>query len=207
MLGTIEAVLYAAGEDGVDLHTLAEILGVSVAATRQQVATLADQMATNDQRGLFIQQSGERFYMLTKPAAAPALKKYFQGPPATGLSKAALESLAIIAYQQPVTRIDIDEVRGVQSSGSLQTLVTRQLVAEAGRKDAPGRPIMYRTTEVFLDYFGLGSLDDLPPLPTSGTPDPETLDLFGRADIDDEGVGDALDTEPTPLTTEPTEDE
>lgn len=75
MLGTIEAVLYAAGEDGVDLHTLAEILGVSVAATRQQVATLADQMATDDQRGLFIQQSGERFYMLTKPAAAPALKK------------------------------------------------------------------------------------------------------------------------------------
>ncbi len=79
MLGTIEAVLYAAGEDGVDLHTLAEILGVSVAATRQQVATLADQMATDDQRGLFIQQSGERFYMLTKPAAAPALKKILPG--------------------------------------------------------------------------------------------------------------------------------
>jgi segregation and condensation protein B len=72
--------------------------------------------------------------------------------------------LAIIAYQQPITRIEIDEVRGVQSSGALTTLASRQLVKEAGRKEAPGRPILYATTPLFLDYFGLKTLKDLPPL-------------------------------------------
>jgi segregation and condensation protein B len=85
--------------------------------------------------------------------------------------------LAIIAYQQPITRIEIDEIRGVQSSGALTTLASRQLIKEAGRKEAPGRPILYATTQFFLDYFGLNQLADLPPL-ADAPEDTGEVDLF-----------------------------
>ena len=93
------------------------------------------------------------------------------------LTNALLEVLAIIAYRQPITRLEIDEIRGVQSSGSLQKLMARGLVDTHGRLDAPGRPFRYVTTESFLDYFGLSSLDDLPPLPEQE--DLDSADLRG----------------------------
>ncbi|WDF81599.1 SMC-Scp complex subunit ScpB [Lacticaseibacillus pabuli] len=187
MQAEIEAVLYAAGEDGVELGALSQILGIAPAAMRQQMDSFIARLKTDATRGLCVRVSGERYYLLTKPELAETLKRYFQGPPATGLSQAALEVLAIIAYQQPVTRIEVDEVRGVQSSGALQTLITRQLVAEAGRLDAPGRPIMYATTPEFLDYFGLKSLDDLPELGDADDSDADDgqLDLFARSRDDD----------------------
>lgn len=187
MQAEIEAVLYAAGEDGVELGSLSQILGIAPAAMRQQMDSFIARLKTDGTRGLCVRVSGERYYLLTKPELADTLKRYFQGPPATGLSQAALEVLAIIAYQQPVTRIEIDEVRGVQSSGALQTLITRQLVAEAGRLDAPGRPIMYATTPEFLDYFGLKKLDDLPELGEADDSDADDgqLDLFARSTDDD----------------------
>lgn len=181
MQAEIEAVMYAAGEAGVELSDLGQILGIAPAAVRQQMALFQAALAENPQRGVCCRMSGDRYYLLTKPELADTLKRYFQGPPATGLSQAALEVLAIIAYQQPVTRIEVDEVRGVRSSGALQTLVTRQLVGEAGRLDAPGRPIMYATTPEFLDYFGLKTLADLPPLDAPENADGQ-LDLFARSD-------------------------
>ncbi|WP_127848216.1 SMC-Scp complex subunit ScpB [Lacticaseibacillus hulanensis] len=180
MFAKIEAILYAAGEDGVDLVNLAQILGLSVTATRQQLEKFMSKLAADADSGLCCRLAGDKYYLLTKPETAAVLRQYFQGPPATGLSQAALEVLAIIAYQQPVTRIEIDQVRGVQSSGALQTLVTRQLVNEAGRLDAPGRPIMYATTPEFLDYFGLKHLSDLPPLPETGTMPADPEDLFNQ---------------------------
>lgn len=172
----IEAILYTAGDAGVDLNDLAAILNISPAAMRQQLEAYQAALAEDDQRGLMVQQSAQRYYLLTKPDFAESLRKYFAGPPATGLSQAALEVLAIIAYQQPITRIEIDEVRGVQSSGALTTLASRQLIKEAGRKEAPGRPILYATTPFFLDYFGLKRLSDLPPLAAATTP--SEVDLF-----------------------------
>lgn len=180
MFAKIEAILYAAGEDGVDLVNLAQILGLSVAAMRQQMDAFITKLTADADSGLCCRLAGAKYYLLTKPETAATLRQYFQGPPATGLSQAALEVLAIIAYKQPVTRIEIDEIRGVQSSGSLQTLVTRQLVGEAGRLDAPGRPIMYATTPEFLDYFGLKHLSDLPPLPETGTAPADPEDLFSQ---------------------------
>lgn len=180
MFANIEAILYAAGEDGVDLVSLAQILGLSIAATRQQVEEFMAKLANDPDSGLCCRLAGDKYYLLTKPTTAAALHQYFQGPPATGLSQAALEVLAIIAYQQPVTRIEVDQVRGVQSSGALQTLVTRQLVTEAGRMDAPGRPIMYATTPEFLDYFGLQKLSDLPTLPENGQVQSDPEDLFNQ---------------------------
>ncbi len=193
MFAKIEAILYAAGEDGVDLVNLAQILGLSVAAARQQMAQFMARLADNTESGLCCRLAGERYYLLTKPETAAVLRQYFQGPPATGLSQAALEVLAIVAYQQPVTRIEVDQVRGVQSSGALQTLVARQLVSEAGRLDAPGRPIMYATTPEFLDYFGLKQLADLPPLPETGAEEADPENLFNQEPL----VTDPVETENT----------
>ncbi|WP_125703278.1 SMC-Scp complex subunit ScpB [Lacticaseibacillus daqingensis] len=176
----IEAVLYTAGEAGVALETFAQLLGISPAAMRQQLATYSQALADDASRGLLVRQSDERYFLVSKPEFGETLKKYFAGPPAQGLSQAALEVLAIIAYQQPITRIEIDEVRGVQSTGALTTLAARRLVKEAGRKEAPGRPILYATTPFFLDYFGLETLDDLPVLGEAEAP--AEVDLF--ADFD-----------------------
>ncbi|WP_461213103.1 SMC-Scp complex subunit ScpB [Lacticaseibacillus sp. GG6-2] len=176
MQPVIEAVLYTAGTAGVALTDFAGILNISPAAMRQQLEAYQQTLDADSARGLMLRQSEDRYYLLTKPEHAQTLRRYFAGPPAQGLSQAALEVLAIIAYQQPLTRIEIDEVRGVQSSGALTTLASRQLIKEAGRKDAPGRPILYATTPFFLDYFGLKSLKELPPLQTQQAP--EEVDLF-----------------------------
>lgn len=103
---------------------------------RQQLEAYQKALAEDANAGLFVRQSADRYYLLTKPEFADALRKYFAGPPAQGLSQAALEVLAIIAYQQPITRIEIDEVRGVQSSGALTTL----LVASWSKKLAEKKP-------------------------------------------------------------------
>ena len=176
MHAVIEAVLYTAGTAGVALSDFAGILNISPAAMRQQLEAYQQVLDADDERGLMLRQSEDRYYLLTKPEHAATLRRYFAGPPAQGLSQAALEVLAIIAYQQPLTRIEIDEVRGVQSSGALTTLASRQLIKEAGRKDAPGRPILYATTPFFLDYFGLKHLTDLPPLEAHD--EPAEVDLF-----------------------------
>ncbi|WP_125581744.1 MULTISPECIES: SMC-Scp complex subunit ScpB [Lacticaseibacillus] len=176
MQPVIESVLYTAGEAGVELKAFAELLGISPAAMRQQLTTYAQALSDDSSRGLQLQEADERYFLVTKPEFAEVLKKYFAGPPQAGLSNAALEVLAIIAYQQPITRIEIDEVRGVQSSGALTTLASRQLIKEAGRKEAPGRPILYATTPFFLDYFGLHTLEDLPPLKPEAAP--TEVDLF-----------------------------
>ncbi|WP_270766000.1 SMC-Scp complex subunit ScpB [Lacticaseibacillus rhamnosus] len=181
----LEAILYTAGESGVTLGELASILEISESAMRQQLEAYQQRLAADDQRGLQVQQFADRYYLLTKPVFVSAIKKYFAGPPAAGLSQAALEVLAIIAYQQPITRIEIDEIRGVQSSGALTTLASRQLIKEAGRKEAPGRPILYATTQFFLDYFGLNQLADLPPL-ADAPEDTGEVNLFTAFRDDDQ---------------------
>ena len=164
----LEAILYTAGESGVTLGELASILEISESAMRQQLEAYQQRLAADDQRGLQVQQFADRYYLLTKPAFVSAIKKYFAGPPAAGLS-----------------RIEIDEIRGVQSSGALTTLASRQLIKEAGRKEAPGRPILYATTQFFLDYFGLNQLADLPPL-ADAPEDTGEVDLFTAFRDDDQ---------------------
>jgi len=107
------------------------------------------------------------------------LKKLVESPQTTTLSQASLETLAIIAYKQPITRAEIEEIRGVKTERPLQTLVGKGLVKEVGRLEGPGRPILYGTTKEFLDYFGLKSLDELPPLPEKNEKDvQEEADLY-----------------------------
>ena len=106
----------------------------------------------------------ERYRLVTKPGVAGVVRRYFEAPAMATLSPAALETLAIIAYRQPVTRVEIEEVRGVRASAMLQKLQVWGLITVTGRLDAPGRPAQYGTTPAFLNYVGVTSIKDLPPL-------------------------------------------
>lgn len=161
--GEIESILYTLGDEGISLKNLAAILGIHVSALRQLLAELTEFYESHD-GGLTLIHHHDTYQFATKPKFAPILHQYFSEHQPTSLSQAALETMAIVAYQQPVTRIEIDQIRGVHSSGALQTLVARQMIQETGRKEVAGRPILYGTTDYFLNYFGLDSLDELPEL-------------------------------------------
>lgn len=115
-------------------------------------------------RGIRLQYHKSKIQITTAPEAAPILEKMLELETTSTLSQAALETLSIIAYQQPITRPQIDAIRGVNSDGVLRTLLTKGLIDDVGRADGPGRPILYSTTPDFLKYFGLSSYDELPPL-------------------------------------------
>jgi segregation and condensation protein B len=178
MLGALEAILFAAGSEGVTDEELAEILQLPVHECRSLCESLQE---AYDERGSGLQvvQLGGSWQLLTRPEHAVYLRRMAASPMSTHLSPAALEVLAIVAYRQPISRAEIEMVRGVQSDRAIHTLVHRQLIAEVGRQDAPGRPILYGTTQTFLQAFGLRSLDDLPPLPPEPE-DPEALSLFQK---------------------------
>ena len=159
----VEALLFVSVEP-LPLARLVSVLGnVSKAEVEQALSSIQFQL---DQEGRGIQlvkvAGGYRF--ATKPEYAPWLKRLDKARAAQRLSRSALESLAIIAYKQPVVRAEIEEIRGVETSGVLRTLLERKLVRIVGRKDVPGRPIMYGTTKFFLEHFGLQDLTQLPPL-------------------------------------------
>lgn len=156
----VESLLFVAGEP-VSVAQLARALeapGDAVEAALEQLA------AACVARGVRVQRHGDHVQLVSAPEAARAVGR-FLGVQASGrLSSAALEVLAIVAYRQPLTRAQIDLVRGVDSSGTLRALLARDLVAEAGRLETVGRPILYTTTPAFLQQFGLTTLDELPAL-------------------------------------------
>ncbi|EOH98626.1 segregation and condensation protein B [Enterococcus haemoperoxidus ATCC BAA-382] len=158
----IEAILFVVGEEGIGLEELSYLLGLSTAKTYEALTALKERYESDEQTALNILEVGNHFILSTKKNFAPLLKKYAQSPISNSLSQAALETLSIVAYKQPISRVEVDEIRGVQSAGSMQKLVARQLIEEKGRVDGPGRAILYGTTAYFMDYFGLRSLEELP---------------------------------------------
>ncbi|MFD1675111.1 SMC-Scp complex subunit ScpB [Alicyclobacillus fodiniaquatilis] len=175
LLATIEALLFAAGSEGLQTSDLASILECSVSDARNLCQQLQQHLDDRN-AGIAVQEVADTWQLMTRPEHATYLKRMAQTPMQTSLSAAALEVLAIVAYKQPITRIDVDEIRGVQSDRALATLVHRQLIREVGRQDAPGRPILFGTTDHFLRHFGLKSLTELPPLPA--TPEEKDVSLF-----------------------------
>lgn len=161
-LSQIEAILFVVGEEGIGLEELSYLLETSTAKTYEALNILKERYESDEQSALNILEVGNHFVLSTKKVFAPLLKKYAQSPISNSLSQAALETLSIVAYKQPISRVEVDEIRGVQSAGSMQKLVARQLIEEKGRVDGPGRAILYGTTAYFMDYFGLRSLDELP---------------------------------------------
>ncbi len=159
----LEAVLFVSSEP-VPVARLVSIVGtVPKAEVVQALGILAHDL-NQDGRGIQLVQVAGGYRLVTKQEYGPWLKRMDKAKAAQKLSRSALESLAIIAYKQPLVRAEIEEIRGVETSGVLRTLCERKLVRIVGRKDVPGRPIMYGTTKFFLEHFGLQDLSQLPPL-------------------------------------------
>ena len=160
-ISVLEGLLFVAGDDGISLEEASYILELERSADRQLLYELKKRLE-DENSGLELLLTASHYKLVTKASLKSYIEKYAVSPYSSQLSQASLETLAIIAYKQPVTRVDIESIRGVQSSGSIQKLLLRDLIEEAGRLDSPGRPKLYKTTAYFMDYFGLESLDALP---------------------------------------------
>ena len=160
----VEAVLFLT-EEPLKAERIATVLATSLAEAENLMQELKDDLAFAN-RGIQIVETATGFQMGTVPELAPFLERAFSEDVSSNLSTAALEALAIIAYKQPVTRIEIESIRGVRSEHVLENLLKRKLIKISGRKEGPGRPLLYGTTADFLKYFGLKELTDLPPLET-----------------------------------------
>jgi segregation and condensation protein B len=157
----VEALLFVSG-DPITIHKIAQILEIP----EEHITLLIDQLIqdmADDHRGLTIVKVAAGYQLCTKPELAETLEKLGQVQD-NKLSTAAMETLSIIAFKQPITKIEIESIRGVKVDRVLATLNERQMIKEIGRKEAIGRPILYGTTETFLKCFGLNGLQDLPPL-------------------------------------------
>ncbi len=164
-MAVVEAILFACGEP-IELDKLATAAGIE----KETVVKIIDRLNDRYQElegGLMISRLGESYQMMTRPDFAPQIKAAMETRRQVPLSQAAMEVLAIVAYNQPVTKSFVEQVRGVDSSGVVNSLVERDLLEEYGRLDLPGRPIAYRTTDNFLRCFGMQELANLPPLPDS----------------------------------------
>ncbi len=157
-----QAVLFAVGEP-ISGEKIALALGIDKATAVSLVESIRDEL-DDAQSGLCVLQFDDRYQMATRPMFADFVARALDNRRNTPLSQAAMEVLAIIAYNQPVSRSFIDQIRGVDSSSAVSSLVAKNLVCEAGRLDLPGRPISFRTTDNFLRCFGLASLEQLPPI-------------------------------------------
>ncbi|MCS7177855.1 MAG: SMC-Scp complex subunit ScpB [Anaerolineae bacterium] len=158
--GLVEALLFVADEP-VSVDRLARALETPLVEVE---AALEELERALQERGLRLQRMGERVQLVTAPEAAPWVERFLGLGERRRLSQAALETLAIIAYRQPVSRPEIEAIRGVNCDSVLRTLLAAGLIEEAGRAPAPGRPILYVTTFAFLQHFGLTRPEDLPPL-------------------------------------------
>jgi segregation and condensation protein B len=168
----LECLLFVAGEP-VGPAQLATALDIPVTQVEKGLDDLDMELRT---RGLRLQRHAGRFQLTTAPELAEAVENFLGLEATSHLTRAALETLAIIAYQQPVTRPQVDGVRGVNSDGVLKSLLSKGLVQEQGRAEGPGRPILYGTTPDFLRHFGLAGLRELPPL--------ELPEVAGDADVE-----------------------
>ena len=174
--GRIEAILFVAGEP-VRIEDLAKALNVTVRAVENEVAKLRDEYDFH-QRGFTLKRFGHQVQLATRALYATDVVHLLQPVQKQSLTQAAMETLAVVAYKQPVTRAEVEQVRGVKCDYSLQSLMNKELIVVVGRKDTLGRPILYGTTENFLAHFGLTTLEDLPPMPEAPqTEKPEESDF------------------------------
>ena len=178
--GIVESLLFAAGDEGLTMKQICEVLELDEIMAVQIMKELEEEYKENGNRGITLVQMAGAYQLVTKKEYSPYLKKLVDSPHTSTLSQAALETLAIIAYKQPITRMEIEEIRGVKTERPLHTLVGKALIKEVGRVEGAGRAYLYGTTKEFLDYFGLKNIKDLPPLPDQMEEDSvqEEADLF-----------------------------
>ena len=160
-LAVLEGLLFVVGEDGLTLDQIKDVLDVSEEESKILLKNLREQYE-NENRGLRIDFLGNRFKLTTKFEHKQYYQKLIENPTTNTLSQAALATLAIIAYNEPITRIKVDQLRGVSSAQLVRKLVAKGFIKEVGRSDMAGKPILYETTSEFLDYFGLPNIEALP---------------------------------------------
>lgn len=157
----LEGLLFVVGEDGLTFEQIEDVLDITEDEAKELLMELKKDYE-EDNRGLRIDFLGNRFKLTTKFEHREYYQKLIENPETNFLSQSALETLAIIAYNEPITRVEIDKLRGVGSVQMVRKLVAKGFIKEVGRSDLPGRPILYETTSEFLDYFGLATIEDLP---------------------------------------------
>lgn len=182
-LAILEGLLFVVGEEGLTLNQITDVLDISEEDSKLLLKSLREQYEKED-RGLRIDFLGNRFKLTTKFEHKEYYQKLIENPNTNTLSQAALETLAIIAYNEPITRIKVDELRGVSSAHLVRKLVAKGFIKEVGRSDLPGKPILYETTSEFLDYFGLPNIESLPDMSSfiqeseNNNQEPEETDLY-----------------------------
>ena len=186
-IGILEGILFVMGDEGVSLESISKIMSLEPEQVKELLSELKKRYESVD-RGLRISYLGNAFKLTTKEEHKEYYKKLVINPGTNHLSQAALETLAIIAYNQPMTASEVSELRGVDTRGLIRKLVAKGLIKEAGKSDMPGRPNLYRTTSEFLDYFGLATIEDLPEVKKEENKTEEETDLFTSTykDVEDE---------------------
>lgn len=175
----IEALLFVVGDDGLTIKQLSQLLGEPEELVVQTMEVLKTTYEVDLARGLSIKEIAGVYQLITKSELADTIQRLVENPTAQSLSQASLEVLAIVAYKQPITRVAIEDLRGVKCERPIQTLVSRGLIKEVGRSEGTGRAILYGTTKEFLNYFGLNSIEEMPPLPEEELVEQEQeTDLF-----------------------------
>ncbi|WP_025689180.1 SMC-Scp complex subunit ScpB [Paenibacillus zanthoxyli] len=181
----IEGLLFLAGEDGLSARQIAEITEQRTELVAEAMEELRKELASQG-RGLQVVQIAGNYRLATLPEHAPYFERLAYSPSRASLSQAALETLSIVAYRQPITRVEIEEIRGVKSERAIHTLTNKDLIQEVGRAEAVGRPILYGTTKSFLETFGLASLKELP--------EPAALESGDNLEEETQLLVDKLDT-------------
>lgn len=176
MEAIIEGLLYVQGDIGLTIKDIMNILDIDEDTAKRAVLSLKNYYDEN-KRGLRINFLGNTIKLTTREEHKEYYAKLLENPSSNGLSNSAIETLAVIAYNEPITRGEVDTFRGVDSSYVMRRLLAKGLIKECGKSDAPGRPILYKTTDEFLDYFGLASKEDLPSIEML-TEDKEEKDLY-----------------------------
>ncbi len=172
----IEALLFVAGDDGLSMKQLEFLAEAEEKEISKEISVMARRYEESETAGIMIKEFAGVYQLVTKREVADTIQRLVENPTAQALSQASLEVLAIVAYKQPITRVEIEDLRGVKSEKALHTLAGKALIREMGRAEGTGRAILYGTTGEFLNYFGLKNLDELPPLPEEA-----------EADQDDDG--------------------
>lgn len=172
LLGVLEGILFVVGDEGVTLKQICNIMNIEIDEAKSLLQELKKSYES-DSRGIRISYLGDAFKLTTKKEHKEYYKSLVENPENNTLSQAALETLAIVAYNQPITRMELDAMRGVTNVHMLRKLVAKGLIKESGKSTMPGRPNLYVTTSEFLDYFGLSSIDELPDISNTSSDDKE----------------------------------
>lgn len=179
----LEALLFVTGEEGIALRDLSSLLNITPTAVMQQIDKLSEKYSLDTLSALKIIETAGKYRLTSKAEFKTLLQHYAKTPMNQSLSKAALEVLSIIAYKQPLTRLEVDQIRGVNSSGTIATLQAFDLIEVVGKKEVIGNPNIYATTSHFLDYIGINSLEALPEINEESLMNIDEVDIFNEKEL------------------------